>query len=220
MKNFFKREHSENYFNSYLPKVKDKFNCENIESTPRFKVMQCFHVGEEVDFLAYRFDVLNDWMKMNERYVQPYINRLSVVINNLCLQEEFNSFEKQRIFDLEAIIFAKWRNLKQLIVDFKMYDGEFVFYRYEINSFHKANNKQDRELKDLDLFITTKRIVIAKNLYTVSLDYKIIKNYHISKSSIIIELKSGYSYEIKCDNTYVIYVSLERVLKREKIIFN
>jgi len=220
MKNFFKREHSEQYFDTYVPSIKDKFNYQNIETSNKYKVMSCFHYGQEKDFLAYRFDVLSEWMKVNERYQQTFIDRLNRVIDILCLREEFNSFEQQKIIEIEGIIFAKWRNLKQQIVDFPLYDNEFVFYRYEIDSFGKPNERYSSKTEDLVLFITTKRIVISQHLYTISLDYEAIANYKVSKFGIIFNMKNGNSYEVKCDNVYAIYVSLERVLKREQIIFN
>lgn len=220
MKNFFQRESSTDY-EKYLSFIKDKLNVNNLDSLTKKQVMSLCHFGQTKNFLAYRFDVLNQWMKKNERYVKTYPDQLEETINKLCLYNEFNSFEKQYLIDVNAVVFAKIRNLKQLIVDFSIRPKELVFYRYGINQFNEIKKgKQIEILSSCDFYITTERLIISKQIDIISIDYSQISNYQVRPNGIILNLNNKRKYVIKCDNVSVIYVSLERVLKREKIFLN
>lgn len=221
MKNFFERDHDKFYESAYLPIIKDKLNPYNLALLSKKKILSLFNYGDEVNFLSYRFHVLKEWMKINERYTKSYIEDLDEVINKLCLDSELNSFEKQYIFDINAITFAKIRNLKQLIVDFSIKPKELVFYRYEIDKFNEIKvGNEFTILNDCDFYITTQRIIISKQIDIISIEYEQIRNFAFRKDKMTFYLKNNKKYCIRCSNTYTIYASLERVLKREKIVFN
>lgn len=221
MKNFFERDHDEHYDSDYVPSMRRKFSVDNLSSLSKKQIIDFYEYKNDKNFLAYRFDLLKQWMKQNERFIKSYTIELEEIIDKLCLEQELNSFERQYIIDVNAIVFAKVRNLKQLIVDFSINDKELVFYRYEIDKFNEIkNNNETNVLHTCDFYITTQRIIISKQIDIISITYDQIKNFEFRKDKITFILKNGKKYCIRCSNTYVIYVSLERVLKREKIVFN
>ncbi len=221
MKNFFQREPGKDYNTKYLSYIKDKVNVANLFSLTKKQILNFYHFGQAQNFLAYRFAILKQWMKENERYVKTYPDELDEVIDKLCLRNELNSFEKQYIINVNAIVFAKVRNLKQLIVDFSIRPKELVFYRYEINEFNEIKNGQNKEVLTLcDFYITTERLIVSKQIDIISIDYAQINNYEVKRNRIVFNLKNNRRYSIVCHNALVIYVSLERVLKRQKIYLN
>lgn len=221
MKNFFEREHDKFYESTYLPKIKNKLNAYNLALLTKNQILNLLKYGEETNFLAYRFEVLKEWIKNNERYTKGYIEDLDQVITKLYLDSELNSFEKQYILDVNAITFAKIRNLKQLIVDFSINPKELVFYRYEIDRFNEIkNNNESTVLNNCDFYITTQRIIVSKQIDIISITYDQIKSFKFRRDKIVFNLGNNKQYCVRCSNTYVIYASLERVLKREKIVFN
>ncbi|MCQ3908340.1 MAG: hypothetical protein MJ200_02015 [Mycoplasmoidaceae bacterium] len=143
------------------------------------------------------------------------------MIDKLFLTNELNSFEQQYIKNVEAIVFAKNRNLKQLIVDFSINDNELVFYRYDLNAFKQIDKDGNAQIiNNPEMYITTQRIIIAKQLDIISIDYKTIKSYQYLKYKFFINLKSGRQIYIDSNNNREIVESLGRVLKRSKIKFN
>lgn len=218
MKNFFQRQKSEGYKHHFLPKISRQLNINNLDGINKQKVLSLYKPEIASDFLAYRFDLLKKWMDNNNNYSKEYVVALDEVIDKLYLSKELNSFEQQYIKNVQAIVFAKNRNLKQLIVDFSINKGEFVFYRYEIDSFKLIHGKDLVQIiDDAELYITTQRIIIAKQIDIISLYYKDIKAYDYKDNKLLLELNNKRKCYIEGDNNEAIVQSLERVLKREKI---
>ncbi len=160
-------------------------------------------------------------MKKNNAYTKDYVIALEDMIDKLYLTNELNSFEQQHIKNIAAIVFAKNRNLKQLIVDFSIEDSELVFYRYDVNAFRQIDNKgSTRIINDAEMYITTKRIIIAKNIDIISIYFQTIKSYQYLQFKFMLNLKNGMKCYIDTDNNREIVESLSRVLKRGKIKFN
>lgn len=221
MKNFFEREATSNYQTGYLPLAKKFFTHENILSYPKSKILSFYRSVDKQDFLAYRFEVLRKWMIANERYTYSYFNNLQTIIDKLYLDDDLNSYEQQYIRNIQDVVFAKMRNLKQLIVDFEIEKSELIFYRYEIKSFNEIiDNDVRTHFSNCDVYITTKRLVVSEHINTLSLPYELIKNYEFKMNELIINMNNGKKYSIKCNEIPTIYVSLERVLHREKIFLN
>lgn len=160
-------------------------------------------------------------MKLNERFTKQYVENLQYVIKHLSLEEEFNSYEKQYIEDIQSIVFAKIRNLKQLIVDFPINKFELILYRYEIKSFTEIIGSSSRtHFIDCDVYITNQRIIVSEHLNTMSIPYIQINSYQFSMNKLILNLSNKKQYCINSLDIPTIYVSLERVLKREKLMLN
>ncbi|XQP55779.1 MAG: hypothetical protein ACOQNY_00045 [Mycoplasmoidaceae bacterium] len=219
MKNFFQRPKSANYEKDYLPKVIKVVNMTNLDTIKKQKVLSLYKSSQEKDFLAFRFDLLTQWMKNNKEYTKEYIVELDDMIDKLFLANELNSYEQQYLKNVQAIVFAKIRNLKQLIVDFSVNKNELVFYRYDLDAFKLVNDKGLIQLINKpDLYITTQRIIVSKDIDIISLYYDQIKNYHYSRGKLIIYLRNGNLCYVDSDINRAINESLNRVLVKGKIL--
>ncbi|XQP54886.1 MAG: hypothetical protein ACOQNV_01990 [Mycoplasmoidaceae bacterium] len=221
MKNFFQRPTSVEYKKLFVPVIESKMNINNLDKMTKQQVLDLYEPKNEKDFLAYRFDMLRRWMKNNKQYSKNYVVELEDMIDKLYLSNELNSFEQQYIKNVEAIVFAKNRNLKQLIVDFSINKNELVFYRYDLNAFKQIDQEGNAQIiRKPEMYITTQRIIISKQLDIISIYYKTMKSYQYLKYKLSINLKSGRQCFIDSDNNREIMESLGRVLKRSKIKFN
>ncbi|MCQ3915395.1 MAG: hypothetical protein MJ195_01270 [Mycoplasmoidaceae bacterium] len=154
-------------------------------------------------------------MKNNKQYTKDYVVSLENMIDKLYLSNELNSFEQQYIKNVQAIVFAMNRNLKQLIVDFSVNKEEMVFYRYELNAFKQIDPAGGAQIiREPEMYITTQRIIISKQLDIISIYYKTIKSYQYAKYKLSINLKNGRQCFIDSDNNREIVESLGRVLKK------
>lgn len=213
MKNFFQRQKTSNYKNVFLPLFSAYFNISNIESIKKKKILELYKPEFAVDFLAYRFDLLNEWMKQNESYTKEYIVMLDQIIDKLWLTNELNSFERQYIKNLQAIVFAKNRNLKQLIVDFNVNKDEYVFYRYQLNNLEQIDSKKTKLLIDnLEIYISTQRIILTKDLDVISIYYDEIDLIKFNRQKLYFLLKSGSQCYIQSENNIEIFESLKRIM--------
>lgn len=220
MKNFFERPTTQDYQNSFLPFISKKLNTKNIDRVTKQEVLSLYDPKYEKDFLAYRFNLFHSWMNENKNYSKDYVIELDDMIDKLFLANELNSFEQQYIKNLKAIVFAKNRNLKQLIVDFSINEDEWVFYRYSLNAFKQHDTKgRSQTIYYPEMYITTQRIIISKQIDIISIYYNTVKNYQYLKFKFILNLKDGKQCFIESDNNREIVESLSRVLKKWKIKF-
>jgi hypothetical protein len=133
------------------------------------------------------------------------------------LVNELNAYEQEYIKHYHGIVFAKTRNLKSLIVDFPLESNEIAYYKYENVSFYRiVNNKMFPIKKNGELFITTKKILLAKNLDIYPIQFEDITNFKVSKYGLLIITKQN-TYAFKAYDDYLSYVSLERIFRLEKI---
>lgn len=220
MNNFFQRQKSAMYKEKFVPYIKKELNLDNVDDIKKSKVLSLYEPKYEKDFLAYRFDLLKQWMDKNKNYSKEYVVALDEMVDKLYLFNELNSFEQQYIKNVQAIVFAKNRNLKQLIVDFPVNKNEFVFYRYDLDAFKLVDKKGLVQIiKTPEMYITTERLIISKKIDIISIDYKIIENYQYSRSKFSLTLKNGRKCFIDSENNRAIVESWKRVLAREKIEF-
>ncbi len=157
-------------------------------------------------------------MEKNKDYSKEYVVALDEMIDKLYLSNELNSFEQQYIKNIQATVFAKIRNLKQLIVDFSINKEEFVFYRYDLDAFKQVDKKGLVQIvEEPELYITTQRIIISKHIDIISIYYNQIKAYNYARAKFSFDLVNGKRCYVDSDNNRAIYESLKRVLKRSKI---
>ena len=79
---------------------------------------------------------------------------------------------------MQAIVFAKNRNLKQLIVDFSINDGEFIFYRYDIDAFKLIDKKGlIQVIEKPEMYITTQRIIFSKQIDIISIYFDNLESF-------------------------------------------
>lgn len=218
MKNFFERPKSQDYETKFLPEMEKVMNLSNLDTIKKQKVLSLYNPHYEQDFLAYRFLMLKQWMRKNKVYAKEYVIALDEMIDKLYLSNELNSFEQQYIKNIQATVFAMNRNLKQLIVDFSINKDEWVFYRYDIDAFKQIDKKGlIQKIDDAELYITTQRLILSKQIDIISIYYKDIESFHYGRGKFFIVLNSKRKCYIDSNNNREIIESLKRVLKREKI---
>jgi hypothetical protein len=133
------------------------------------------------------------------------------------LTNELNAYEQEYVKHYHGINFAKTRNLKSLIVDFPLQANEIAYYKYENVSFYKiVNNKMIPIKRNGELFITTRKILLSHNLNIYPIQLEDITNYKVSKYGLLIFTKHN-TYAFKAYDDYLLYVSLERIFRLEKI---
>jgi hypothetical protein len=133
------------------------------------------------------------------------------------LSYELTAYEQEYIKHYHGIVFAKIRNLKSLIVDFPTQNDEIVYYKYENTSFYHIVGEQMIPIKrNGELFITSKKILLSQNLDVFPVEFDDIINYKVSPYGLLIMTKYN-TYAFKAYDDYLAYVSLERVLRLEKI---
>lgn len=218
MKNFFHRPTTQNYEGAFLQDIAKELNFNNLDNITKQKVLSLYKDEYAKDFLAYRFELLNEWMEKNKDYSKEYVVALDEMIDKLYLSNELNSFEQQYIKNIQATVFAKIRNLKQLIVDFSINKDEFVFYRYDLDAFKQVDKKGLVQIvEEPELYITTQRIIVSKHIDIISVYYDQIKAYNYARAKFSFDLSNGKRCYVDSDNNRAIYESLKRVLKRSKI---
>lgn len=210
---FIRPSNDSNYL--YFEKIiSPKLNLNNIESIRRHQIKKMFSIKNEHNFLLYRFNLLHKWLKLNERYDAKFIFRLDNLLTNLYLNEYLNSYEQEYLIHVRAIVFAKTRNFKNLIVDFPKIDvNEQVFYKYEAVSLFSLNDKQKQTiLNQGEFYISNQRIIIIKDLKIFSFLITEIVSFKLDSNGIVIKTANGH-FLINNFDFYVIYVSIERMLK-------
>jgi hypothetical protein len=153
-------------------------------------------------------------MKQHENYNKSYVETLDSLIDRLYLRNEFNSYENEYVKHYNGVVFAKQRNLKNLIVEFKLKDEhEKVYFKYENASIFKLRQTGlDPICIDGEVFITTKKIAVYKDKEIYPINFEQIINYKITRNGLRIDADNG-TYFIKSNDDYINYVSLERILK-------
>jgi hypothetical protein len=102
--------------------MESKLNIHGLTSITKRKVKSFFDINKQQEFLRYRFELLKQWIKQHEFYTRSYVETLDSLISRLYLKDELNSFEIEYIKHYNGVIFAKERNLKNLIVEFNLKD--------------------------------------------------------------------------------------------------
>jgi DNA-binding GntR family transcriptional regulator len=157
---------------------------------------------------------------LHERYENDYLEKLKDFINLLYLDQELNSYELNYIKHFENIIFAKKRNLKNLIVDFPLsHKKEKVYYKYDAVSFcHTTVKKQMvHTIENGEFFISTKRVLFSKDTNIFAIDIQTIKDFKVSDTDLQIQTESD-TFIFKTNDPYLLYVSLQRILKLLSIL--
>lgn len=217
MKNFFYRSNNEFQYSNYKREVAPILNYSNVEEISKNDIKNLFEINKENEFLSYRFELLKKWIVTNEKYTNKYLSRLDALINKLFLTNELNSYEQQYLSHVRAISFAKSRNLKNLIIDFPIEKNEKVYYKYSNVKFYEKSEQFITIEDNSECYITSERIVILKNLNVYSMYYNQIKNFLFSSKGILVEISMGKQYLIVSDDNYVLYTSLDRILRFMKI---
>jgi hypothetical protein len=156
-------------------------------------------------------------MHKNEFYDREYIEKLEKIIDKFFLRLELNSYEYEYLNHYHNIVFAKIRNLKNLICDFPVDKNEKVYYKYENVGLYKLQDNVMLPIqKSGEIFITTKKILLNRDISIYPIDFETIVDYKVSMRGLEIYTKHNI-YILKCYDDYLIYTSLERIFKLQGI---
>lgn len=236
--NYFKKAFvykvsDENEYDLFIKKLSTKINLENF-LFEKHKLENLFEINTYEYFLSFCFKSLKKWIKLNERYTNEYVIELENIINRIKLKNKLGSYELEYLNHFKAVIFAKNRNLKKLIVDFPLgkiksnkrnlwnifNEYESVFFNFSNGSiFEKKDGKNLYLVKDCEIYLSNCRIIINGVSYTFSIYYNHISSYKLEDGylKIITKPKKCESilktFYINSYDNYVLYVSLERMLQ-------
>ena len=114
-------------------------------------------------------------------------------------------------------MFAKNRNIKNLIVDFPLLDKEEVWYHYDLDFFYqKINDKYLKLQEKANIYLSNQRIIIAKGNEYQSIFIDQIKNVKLTTN--MLEITTTYSeFLLLTPDVFTLYVSVERIGKLMKI---
>lgn len=204
------------YFN-YLKKTNPNFSYKKVTSL-FFNLKKYFTVKSYKYFYIYCFDWISQWINDNEMYTEDYIVKLELLLKKLNLLNCLNSLEIEYINHFKSIIFAKKRNLKQLIVDFLLIDNlkyekkERAYYQFENSSlFLKKNNNNELVMKGCNAYITNYRLVFSGNLDYLGFSIDKIQSYKLGIYGFEF-VYNNQTYWIKNSDKYEFFVSYERMI--------
>lgn len=204
----------------YLNKLSLVLNLTKLDFWTRRKTLHYYNINFEDEYLAYRFSILKKWIELNQNYDQTFVTNVYEIIAILCLENELTTQELNYINEFRSVTFAKNRNIKNLIVDFKLLPKEEIWYTYEIIGLVELENDvQNIISKNTQVYLSSQRMIIAKQgNITLSLDYNQIKTLKPSLNKLKIETIKK-TYFIIASEITTLYVSFERVgrLIRKKL---
>ncbi|MDR0986065.1 MAG: hypothetical protein LBL60_03925 [Mycoplasmataceae bacterium] len=213
----FKRECNNDKYFKFVNLISKKLNVNNFFHTTKHIIKKMFQINLQKEYRAYRFSLLSYFVYHNELYTQTYVDKLEHLIKTLCLDNELNTNEQEYIIHFKNTVFAQIRNLKNLIVDFECLPKEEVYYKYRNIDIYVIKDQQKQVVtKNNELFITTKRLLIdkANNLFEINL--KDITS--IFPTNDYLQIKTiDKEFYIQTPDPYILYVSLERIFKLNKI---
>lgn len=202
----------------FLHTLQKVLNLKTLNKWTWKKTFKWLTATYEEEYVAYRFLVLKQWINQNEMYSSYFVNNLVEIISLLDLNKYLTAQEQNYINHYKSIVFAKNRNLKNLIVDFKTLANEEIWYHYDVQGFYQGV-KNDEYLclqTKSSIYLTSLRIIIAKGNEYFSIFYTDIKEVKISLNMLFIKWKADEFWLVSND-VEAIYVSIERVSKLIKI---
>ncbi len=209
----FTRASDEFAYKIYKNGIIKILNINKLALWTKYNTNKLHSINNEKHFLRYRFELVLRWINSNEVYSKTYVENLNKIIEALDIKNYLNNNELNYLHHYEGVVFAKIRNLKSLIIDFQKGDNETIFYHYEHTNIYQINSLQEKLILDnIDFYISTERLIFSENFEIFSILFKDIIDYKLSHFGLTIKT-NNQKYLIRCEDPYIHYVSLERVLK-------
>lgn len=217
---FYREFEISNFNEEFIKKLESRLTINNLNSWNFKKTSSIYNYKFEQEFLYYRFKILYEWFNKNNNNSKIFLELLENNISSLGLEKFLNANEKKYINLLKSNIFTKNRNIKTLIVDFRLDKGTNVYFHYDnINVFFKKND-QIKLLKSVnDIYLSNSKIFFTSffNVVYIKLDDII----QIQKEEDTIKFKTEtFEYIIKSYDIETIFISIIRlfkILKRDAI---
>lgn len=210
----FTRPSNEESYLVYKQNIEKQFNITNFLSFSKFKIKKLFCIGQEENFLRYRFELIKAWMKQNLMYTTDCINKLDLIFKKMMINSILYPEEEAFIYSIRNIVFAKKRNLKSVLTDLKTPKNEVIYYFYQLNKYLK----DDQENIGYQVCLSNFNIYLRSDKQKQEkIDYKDIHNLHLCNDSLVIQTTMN-KYQAFVSEPKLLYVSLERILKIKKIL--
>ena len=214
----FQRKLIESFDNEkFLFDIKQVLNINTLYNWTWKKTYKWLNLQFEEEYIAYRFYVLKEWINQNESYTSYYVKNLEEFIFVLGLNDYLTTQEINYISHYKSIVFAKNRNIKNLIVDFSLLANEEVWYHYNLNLFYQKIGDTYLKLQEKsNIYLSNQRIIVTKGNEYHSIFVKDIKNVKLTNN--MIEINTNYSeFLLLTSDVHTLYVSIERIGKLMKI---
>lgn len=221
---FERKNNSLKYF-EYVNQIKNKLNINSLKKW-RINVLKFFDIHTFDFYISYAFSLIREWINKNEVYSEKYLDGLEKNLKKLKIYNRLNALEEEYINHFRSVLFAKKRNLKNLIVDFPLekqnkwnsfVDGyiksdENVYFHFENSNFfiYEKNNKK-LFAHDIDIFISDSRIIISQTTEIITFYLDEIDSYKLGIDNFEFVFKN-IKYSIDTEDNCVFYVAFERMI--------
>lgn len=198
----------------YLQELQRVLNVDKLNTWTINKTYQHYNINFEQEYLGYRFEVLNQWIINNSDYNHKFVTNLKEIVYSLGLESYLTTQEKNYINNFNSVVFAKNRNIKNLVVDFELETNEEIWYTYEIFAVYSyAHEEWKQIIRNTQLYLSNQRVIIATS-GNVHLSINYIDLVEMKLKNNCLEIKTyAKSYLIVAEDIKTLYVSFERVGK-------
>lgn len=223
--NIFERKNNSSKYFEYVNQVKDKLNINSLKKW-RINVLKFFDIQTFDFYITYAFSLIREWINQNEVYSEKYLDGLEKNLKKLKIYNRLNALEEEYLNHFRSVLFAKKRNLKNLIVDFplekqnkwnSLVDGyvtsdENVYFHFENSDFfvYEENTKK-LFAHDIDIFISNSRLIVSQPTKVTAFYLDEIDSYKLGHNNFEFIFKN-IKYSIDTEDNYVFYVAFERMI--------
>lgn len=223
--NIFERKNKSLTYFEYVKQIQNKLNINSLKKW-KINVFKFFDIQTFDFYISYAFSLIREWINRNEVYSEKYLDNLEKNLKKLKIYNQLNALEEEYISHFRSVLFAKKRNLKNLIVDFplekyKKWNSFFdtyikveenVYFHFENSDFYYLENFQKKMLaKDVDVFISDLRLIISQATKVTAFYLDDIDSYKLGFASFEFVFKKK-KYCISSEDNCVFYVAFERMI--------
>ncbi|WP_027123866.1 hypothetical protein [Mycoplasmoides pirum] len=201
----------------------DILNVNNVLDCREKNLKPYYSIEHEKDFLAYKFEILSNWIKKNEFYNNWYTLNLNKIIKLLNIKNFFNSLEIDYINKINSLDFENKRIYKKIIVDFSLNKNEYALFSIDEISLFQVDIK-DQKSKNLlgnnfKLYVTNKAIVVTNNIYKIRISYSDSLSFKLIDEGIYWYAKN-IDFIFQTHDKYLLYEYIKKMffdnLKKSK----
>ncbi|WP_033159720.1 hypothetical protein [Mycoplasmoides alvi] len=199
-------------------KIKNKFikllNEDNIFQWSIRDTKKYYDIDTEIDYLAYRFEVLSNWIKKNEFYTSEYTKHLNKIIYAFNINNFLNAREQEYVNNINSLDFEKRRINKKIIVDFELNVDEyalFVLENIDIDQIDIETKVAKNLINNFKLYITNQGLVATNQIYKIRFSYNDFLSFKLSNSGIY-WYGTNMDYEFKTIEKFLLYEYIKRML--------
>ncbi|WP_027119677.1 hypothetical protein [[Mycoplasma] testudinis] len=196
--------------------LKDKLNINTIINWSFRHTSKYYTFGLENDYLAYRFDVLKQWINKNEFYSTWYTDHLNKIVKNLQLTKFLTTQEQAYLRHINSLDFAKTRSLKALIVDFDLnqHPKETAYFSMEevsVKQIDIETGVSKTIAQNLKIYITNQAIIVGDMVFHFRIEFKDSLAFKLNKEGVLWSTKN-YDLQFSAADKYLLYTYFRVVI--------